>query len=259
MFEKCPNCLKRVIKGSKFCTHCGEKMPYVAKTKRKKVKTDFIDVDFTDSKKILNRYKSYFLERLKEPTVSMKKSMQKESFQFGLLQLIILVIINSFTVLMRYGRMNSAALSTTNMPLLSLFTGTTILQAFFLLSMAISLYFATNYLKNVPTTFQTIVSRIGGLATPQLMLSIILFLSVALKISFLANTLLILILLISLISLIFYLMSIKNNSAIPVFYTMVLAIAFMVALQMIGYSLLMRFSTNPQIYPKVIQIILGLY
>lgn len=259
MFEKCPNCLKRVVKGSKFCTHCGEKMPHVAKTKRKKVRKDFIDIDFKNSKKIISRYKNYFLERLKEPTVSMKKSMQKESFQFGFIQLIILVIINSFTVLMRYGRLTNAVLSTVNLPLLSLFTGSVILQVFFLSSMIFSLYFATNYLKNVPTTIQTIISRIGGLSTPQLMLSIVLFLSVALNANFLATTLFLLIFLISLVSLNFYLMSIKNNSIIPVFYTMVLAIAFMVALQIITYSLLMRFSTNPRIYPEILRIVLDLY
>lgn len=252
MFEKCPNCLKRVVKGSNFCTYCGEKMPLVAKTKRKKINKDFIDVDFTKGKKIGNRYKKYFLERLSEPTVSMKKSMNQESFQFGLIQLILMVLINGLTVLTI-----SRGTYSPNGTGLNLFIGTIILQAFILLSMVISLYVSTNYLKNVPTTIQTIISRIGGLATPQLILSIALYFSVLLKVSSLYYVMLSLIVVISLVTMSFYLLSIKNNSRIPVFYTAVLAIGLVLALQVMMYSLLMRFSTNPQIYPEIIRIIIS--
>lgn len=254
MFEKCPNCLKRVIKGSKFCTHCGEKMPRVAKTKQTKSNKDFIDVDFTKGKKIVNWYKKYFLERLKDPTVSMKKSMNKDSFKFGLIQLSILVIINSLSILKLHTSSGAVIGS-----MLSLFIGAIIFQGVFLLNMAISLYLSTNYLKNVPTTAQTIISRIGGLATPQIVLSLVLYLSIILRIGFLHSFTAVLIILTNLVSIIFYLMSIKNKSAIPVFYTMIFAVGLLMALQIIMCNVILRFSVNPQIYREVIRIILNLY
>lgn len=259
MFEKCPNCLKRVIKGSKFCTHCGKKMPRVAKTKHTKPDKDFIDVDFSEGKKIFKRYKKYFFERLKEPTVSMKKSMNKESFKFGLIQLNILVIINSLSILTVYAKIDDLSGSVLSVSWLSLFMGAIIFQAVFLLSMVISLYVSTNYLKNIPTTVQTILSRIGGLATPQLILSVILYLAVTLGISFLYSFMAPLIILTNLVSIIFYLMSIKNKSTIPVFYTVILTMGLLMTLQIIMSNMILRFSVNPQIYPEIIRIILNVY
>lgn len=187
MFEKCPNCSKRMLKGSKFCTHCGEKMPVYSQKKRRTVNKKFAGINLAESKRVFNRYKKYFIQRLKEPTVSMKKSMNKESFQFGLVQLIIFMLINSFTVLAMYGNTYSL-----NFSPVSLFVGAIVLQGLFFLNMVISLYISTNYLKNVPTQAQTIISRIGGLATPQLILSLILYLSVQFRIGALSYVIFIL-------------------------------------------------------------------
>lgn len=259
MFEKCPNCLKRVIKGSKYCTHCGEKMPQIAKTKRRKVNKGFNNRGFTNSKKLFSRYQSYFVERIKEPTVSMKKSMNKESFRFGLAQLIVLIMINSFTVLSLSGKAHKVHIEMSpelNVPMLALFVGVIILQVFYILNTVLSLYVATNYLKKVPTTVQTIISRLGGLASPQLILSVILFFATALKIGLLSYIALILLVLINLTNMSFYLFSIKNNSKIPNFYIAIFALAFLLILQVATYSLIMRFSTNPQIYPAILRTLM---
>lgn len=257
MFEKCPNCLKRVIKGSKFCTHCGERMPLVAKEKKRKINRKFIDVDFTDGKKVFKRYMNYFLKRIKEPTVSMKKSMNKESFQFGLIQLIILILINSLTVLTLYRSINAGSRFSLNVSLFSLFVGATVIQAVYLLNTIISLYVTTNYLKKVPTTIQTITSRVGGLASPQLVLSIVLGFAVTTQIGPLYYLILSLIAIVSIASINFYLLSIKNHSVLSNFYTVIFAMALVLILQVITYTLILRFSTKPQIYPEIIRTILS--
>lgn len=257
MLRKCPNCSNRVVKGSKFCTHCGGRLPDYSKKKRRKVNKDFIDVDFTGGKKIFNQYKKYFLERLKDPTTSMKKSMNQVSFQFGLVQLILFALINSITVLTLHGKVNVGSTYNSNLSMFSLFFGALVLQALLFLNTVISLYISANYLKKVPTTVQTITSRIGGLITPQLILSIVLYLSVLLRIGFLYDVTLSLIILIGIVIISFYLLSIKNNSTIPNFYTVIFAMSLLLFLQVIMYNVVIRFSTNPQIYPRIISLIIG--
>lgn len=256
MFRKCPNCSNRVVKGSKFCTHCGEKLPNDSTKKRRKVNKDFIDVDFTGGKKVFNQYKNYFLERLQDPTISMKKSMNQVSFQFGLFQLVIFILMNSLTVLTLHGKVNVESTYTANLSMFSLFFGALVFQTILILNMVISLYLTANYLKKVPTTIQTIVSRIGGLATPQLILSIVLYFSVLLKVGLMYEIIFILIFLISIVILSFYLLTTKNNSTVPSFYTVVFALSLLLFLQVTLYSVVMRFSTNPQIYSEIIRLII---
>lgn len=257
MFEKCPNCLKRVVRGSKYCTHCGEKMPLVAKQKKQKRKKDFINVDFGESKRIFNRYKNYFVERIKDPTVSMKKSMQKESFQFGVVQLIVIALINVLTVLTLYGKLNIGNSFSIDVSRLSIFAGSIILQASLLLSTVVSLYFATNYLKKVPTTFKTIVSRVGGFASLQLLVSVVLLIAVFLEIRTLYSIGLYLFVLISIGLINFYLLRIKNSSTIPSLYTTIFTMGMFLALQIITYTFIQMFSANPHIYPKIIGLLIG--
>lgn len=209
MFRECPNCFNRVVRGSKFCTHCGEKLPNYSKKKRRKVNKDFTNVDFTGGKKVFNQYKKYFLERLKDPTVSMKQSMNQVSFQFGLAQLIIFILINGLTVITLHGKIHLGSTSNLNLSVFSLFFGAIVLQASFFLNMVISLYISTNYLKKVPTTVQTIVSRIGGLVTPQLILSIGFYFSALLGMRLVSMMMVVLLILISIVMISFYLLSRK--------------------------------------------------
>lgn len=256
MFEKCPNCSRRVMKGSKFCTHCGERLPQEAKHERRKVIKNFQGFDFTKVKKIINHYQSYFLERLQDPTVSMKKSMNKESFQFGLVQLVIFIVLNSATVLTLFRKGNTGLAPYLNISMVSIFMGALVLQALFLMNMAVSLYVSTNYLKKVPTTIETILARVGGLAAPQLVLSFILYFSVLFGINTVYYVVLSLIVIISFIKISFYLLSIKNNSTLPNFYIVIVTTGLLLILQVILYGIIMRFSTNPQLYPEIISRVL---
>ncbi len=255
MIRKCPNCSKRVVKGSKFCVHCGEKLPLFTKKKKKKVNKDFINVDFRSGKRLFNRYKQYLFERLYDPKISMKKSMNKESFEFGLVQLIILMLINGLIILAIHGKRGNTY--NLNLSMLSLFVGALILQVLFLLSQGISLYISTNYLKNVPTTAQTITSRIGGLASVQLILAIIMYLAILIGIGSLSLLLIYLSGLLSIVNLIFYLLNIKNNSTVPNYYVIVIALGLFLSLQNLTYNLVVRFSTNPEIYPTIIRLLLS--
>lgn len=253
MFQKCPNCSTRVIRGSKFCTNCGAQIPHDSKKKRRKVNENFMNIDFVNSKKLLKRYKNYFYDRIVDPTISMKRSMQKESFQFGVFQLIVIVLINSFTLLTLFGEIDIFT-----RPVFSVFLSSVVLHLLIFLNMVISLYIATNYLKKVPTNVQTIVSRIGGLASPLLILSFILYLAVLTSwtpffyyIGIFGS------ILVGIAIINFYLLNIKNNSNIPVFYTLVIAMGVFLLVHTVTYVFLLRYSANPAIYAEIIQVIFG--